>query len=153
METQTVLANLQQLKEDFGISVIYITHDLATAFQISQNIVVMYSGSVTEVGDVNRVVRDPKHPYTQLLIGSVPRADPNLQWSVDNLEASPDIDVTEGESYCKFAQRCPHVFSKCVEKAPSLYQLDSERGAACYLYDDAPVVERDAMNSLFVNEA
>ena len=147
----TVLANLQQLKEDFGISVIYITHDLATAFQISQNIVVMYSGSVTEVGDVNRVVTDPKHPYTQLLIGSVPRADPNLQWSVDNLEVSHDIGI-KGENYCKFADRCPHVLSQCVEKAPSLYQIDSQRGAACYLYEDSPVVERDAMNSLFVNQ-
>ena len=147
----TVLANLQQLKDDFGISVIYITHDLATAFQISQNIVVMYSGSVTEVGDVNRVVTDPKHPYTQLLIGSVPRADPNLQWSVDNLEASNDIGV-KGDNYCKFADRCPHVLSQCVEKVPSLYQIDSQRGAACFLYEDAPVVERDAMNSLFVNQ-
>ena len=146
----TVLANLQKLKDDFGISVIYITHDLATAFQISQNIVVMYSGSVTEVGDVNKVVSDPKHPYTQLLIGSVPRANPELQWSVDNLEASPDIGVT-GETHCKFADRCPHVLAKCVEKAPSLHQLDSHRGAACYLYDDAPLVERATMNSLFVN--
>ena len=72
----TVLGNLRQLNEEFGISVIYITHDLTTAYQISENIIVMYSGSVAEAGDIGLVVKQPQHPYTQLLIGSVPQPRP-----------------------------------------------------------------------------
>ena len=72
----TILGSLRELNRAFGISLIYITHDLTTAYQISENIVVLYRGSVAEVGDVEKVVGDPKHPYTRLLVGSVPLPDP-----------------------------------------------------------------------------
>ena len=69
----TILASLRKLNEQLRISIIYITHDLATAYQVSDNIVVLYRASVAEVGDVERVVKAPQHPYTQLLISSIPR--------------------------------------------------------------------------------
>ena len=72
----TILESLRDLNRRFGISIIYITHDLTTAYQISENIVVLYRGAVAEVGDVERVVKQPEHPYTRLLIGSIPRPDP-----------------------------------------------------------------------------
>ena len=145
----TVLANLQQLNQEFGISVIYITHDLATAYQISENIVVMYSGSVTEVGDVELVVQNPLHPYTRLLLGSVPQPNPEKHWSVENLEASLAVGE-RGETYCKFVDRCPHVMPKCAERAPALYQTDPHRLVACYLYDDAQAVGPEEMTTAFV---
>lgn len=79
----TVLANLRQLNQEFGISIIYITHDLTTAYQISENIIVLYAGSVAEIGTVEQVVNQPRHPYTQLLIGSIPLPDPTRHWKPD----------------------------------------------------------------------
>jgi ABC-type oligopeptide transport system ATPase subunit len=79
----TVLGNLLQLKQDFGISLIYITHDLATAYQISDRIIVLHRGRVVEAGDPEQVVKHPQHPYTRLLIGSIPLPDPNHPWGED----------------------------------------------------------------------
>src|SRR6266480_2499115 len=76
----TILDSLRQLKRDYGMSIVYITHDLTTAYQISDAIMVLYRGSVAEAGDVDLVVRQPRHPYTQLLINSVPQPDPKHEW-------------------------------------------------------------------------
>ncbi len=80
----TVLGSLQRLKEEFGISILYITHDLTTAFQIGDNIIVLYRGSVTEAGGVEEVVQQPSHPYTQLLVGSIPNPDPDHPWAAED---------------------------------------------------------------------
>jgi peptide/nickel transport system ATP-binding protein len=82
----TVLGNLLQLKQEFGISLIYITHDLATAYQISDRIIVLNRGSVVESGDPEQVVKHPQHPYTKLLIGSIPLPDPTRAWGDDGTE-------------------------------------------------------------------
>ncbi|MGH2531257.1 MAG: ABC transporter ATP-binding protein [Thermomicrobiales bacterium] len=79
----TVLGNLLQLKQQFGISLIYITHDLATAYQISDHIIVLNGGSVVEEGDPEQVVKHPEHPYTKLLIDSIPQPDPDRPWGDD----------------------------------------------------------------------
>jgi peptide/nickel transport system ATP-binding protein len=86
----TVLANLMQLKRDFGISLVYITHDLTTAYQISDRIVVLYHGSVVEAGDPEEIVRRPRHAYTQLLIQSIPEPDPARPWEDLDLEVAHD---------------------------------------------------------------
>ena len=75
----TVLGSLQRLKTEFGISIIYITHDLTTAYQIGDNIIVLYRGGVAEAGSVDLVVRQPKHPYTQLLVNSIPNPNPDQE--------------------------------------------------------------------------
>ena len=76
----TILGALRQMTLDLGISVIYITHDLATAYQVAENIVVLYRGAVVEAGDVERVVKHPQHPYTQLLIASIPLPGVERTW-------------------------------------------------------------------------
>jgi len=76
----TILDGLRQLNREYGMSIVYITHDLTTAFQISDSIVVLYRGAVAEAGDIDLVVRTPRHPYTQLLINSVPQPDPEHEW-------------------------------------------------------------------------
>ena len=76
----TVLGNLLQLKRDYGISLIYITHDLATAYQISDRIIVLHRGEVVESGDPEQVVKHPEHTYTKLLISSIPLPDPARPW-------------------------------------------------------------------------
>jgi len=83
----SVLKNLLQLKQEFGISILYITHDLTTAYQISDSIIVLLRGEVVEQGDVE-LVKAPQHPYTRLLISSIPIPDPNQPWGD---EEEPDL--------------------------------------------------------------
>jgi len=95
---QTVLGNLLQLKRQFGISLIYITHDLTTAYQISDRIVVLYHGEVVEEGEPEQIVNHPQHPYTRLLINSIPEPDPDHAWMDDTGEQEEnDWEVTDAQ--------------------------------------------------------
>jgi oligopeptide/dipeptide ABC transporter ATP-binding protein len=129
----TILGSLKDLNQEFGISLLYITHDLTTAYQISQNIIVMYSGSVSEAGDVELVVRQPKHPYTQLLIGSIPSPNPRHRWA--KRAAAEAASHASANGSCRFASRCPNVMPRCWEAHPPLFQPDDHRVVACYLHE------------------
>jgi peptide/nickel transport system ATP-binding protein len=91
----TVLANLLQLKREFRISLIYITHDLTTAYQISDRIIVLYRGEVVESGPPAQIIERPQHAYTRLLIDSIPEADPEHPWGDDALGEFEDGDEDE----------------------------------------------------------
>jgi len=143
----TVLTNLRQLRDDFGISLIYITHDLTTAFQICDDIVVLYRGYVAEAGDTTKVVKEPKHPYTQLLCSSIPRPDPDRTWP-DEPERSSLAVQAHPDRGCPFAARCPHTFEPCLQEAPPIFRMEAQRGATCYLYQDAPTLPFDKMDEL-----
>lgn len=144
---KTILGTLEHLNEDFGISFIYITHDLATAYQVSDNIIVLYQGRVAEAGDVSRVIKQPKHPYTQLLVSSVPEPDPTRPWSDDLPEGNRKVAAAEtngAENRCAFADRCPYVMPICTQQRPPLYQLHDDQAAACFLHEEtARVVTGD----------
>jgi oligopeptide/dipeptide ABC transporter ATP-binding protein len=137
----TILASLQVLNRDLGISIIYITHDLTTAYQICQNIVVLYLGTVAEAGIVERVIRDPRHPYTQLLVSSIPVADRRRRWGEDApADGEPTLSTPRVHAGCPFAPRCPAVMDMCWQSPPRLFMPDERRAAACFLYRNAPVV-------------
>ena len=145
----TILESLRQLHIKFGISMLYITHDLTTAYQVSQNIIVLYRGEVAEVGDVDLVVKKPQHPYTQLLIQSIPAADPSRPWRQHEIAADPATPLRAASTIgCKFADRCPHVMSICREQTPPLFRTDKHRAAACFLYRDHPVLDATALDQL-----
>ena len=137
----TILESLRQLHLNFGISLLYITHDLTTAYQISQNILVMYRGEVAEAGDVDLVVKDPRHPYTQLLIQSIPKADPNHPWHGHELPVDPSAPVAAVTHGCKFADRCPYAMEISRQQRPPLFRTDERRAAACFLYKESPTLE------------
>jgi oligopeptide/dipeptide ABC transporter ATP-binding protein len=139
---------LRKLNQDFGISVLYITHDLTTAYQISQNIIVLYGGSVSEAGDVELVVRQPKHPYTQLLIGSVPSPNPRHRWMTRGTADAGATGMTTNS--CRFAARCPSAMPKCWEMHPPLFQSEEHRVVACYLHESAPTAKSTAIDEVFV---
>ena len=143
----TILNTLRQLHEDFGISLIYITHDLATAYQICDNIIVLYRGSVAEAGAVDPVVRQPKHPYTQLLIGSIPMPDVDHPWQAE--EAQNHVPARSGVASCKFLARCPHAMTQCADSVPPLFLPDPNRVASCFLYQDAPTVPTAELSTVF----
>ncbi len=145
----TILESLRKLHEDYAISFLYITHDLTTAYQVSDNIVVLYRGSVAETGAVEQVIKDPQHPYTQLLVSSIPQPDPDRRWGSE--VAVPSRPEAEGTSKggCKFADRCPHVMPICREAPPPLFRTDEHRAVACYLYRDAPAMPEGEINQVF----
>jgi peptide/nickel transport system ATP-binding protein len=147
----TILGSLQKLNKEYGISIVYITHDLTTAYQISDDIVVLYRGSVAEAGGVERVVSTPEHPYTRLLVGSIPLPDPSLPWAGERALGSPsDVSAfAKGPTFCKFHQRCPFAIAECVAQAPPLFKTNPESVAACYLYRDSPSIANDQMADLF----
>jgi peptide/nickel transport system ATP-binding protein len=145
----TVLENLRQLNEEFGISLIYITHDLTTAYQVSDNVIVLYRGSVAEAGHTELVVKQPQHPYTQLLVGSIPLPDPRRRWEEEALPSELGRRAGDGVG-CKFAGRCPHAFALCLEETPPLFQTDPHRAVACYLYQDHTSMQSEEMDRVFV---
>lgn len=143
----TVLANLRQLRDEFGISLIYITHDLTTAFQICDDIIVLYRGYVAEAGSAERVVKDPQHPYTRLLVGSIPRPDPDKLWP-EEPEPSPLAAKAPPDHGCPFAARCPHTFDPCLQEAPPFFRMAPHQAATCYLHREAPILPFAEMDQL-----
>lgn len=144
----TILKQLRDLNQDLRIPILYITHDLTTAYHVSDYIMVLYHGSVMEAGDVESVIRTPKHPYTQLLVNSIPWPDPNQLWGAEAQEVkSKGAGDRKG---CKFASRCTHAFDLCLQSQPGMYALKDNHAAACYLYkDEGQVVEKARLGDLF----
>ncbi len=137
----TILESIRTLNRDLGISVVYVTHDLTTAYQICDDILVMYKGSVVEQGSVEKVIRDPKHPYTRLLVESVPQMRADRGWE-EGAEEMLSIDESGMTMGCKFADRCPQVMERCHDQHPVAFQIDENRVANCYLYDEMPKANR-----------
>ena len=130
-----ILTKLKELRDEFGISLLYITHDLATARQISDKIFILYRGRVVEVGDASAVIQHPQHPYTQLLVSSIPRPDPEKTW-----EGRVEIPLEElspggGRAGCLFRHRCPHAMAEC-ETTPGQFAGGYGQSVACYLYKE-----------------
>jgi len=139
----TVLESLRRLYSDFDISFIYITHDLTTAYQVAENVLVMYRGRISEAGDVEHVIKHPEHPYTQLLVSSIPVADPDQRWSQDIPVVETGGPAADREHACAFAPRCPHVMDRCTKEVPPLYRTLPHRATSCFLYDRPETVSGD----------
>jgi len=134
---------------DLGISCLYITHDLNIAYSIADRIVIMCNGRVVEEGPTERIVRDPLHPYTQELIGSIPTPDPTKRWR-EQLDAGRIglhrlREAAAGEE-CIFAGRCRQVMDHCRRHAPPLAPPPDHPGGnrqvACFLYRASPQATR-----------
>ena len=136
----TILESLHRLYREFGISFVYITHDLTTAYQVTDDIVILYRGVVAEVGDAEHVIRDPQHPYTRELIESIPAPTPGREWLDREVgEAAAEEDSEEGapSTGCRYAGRCARAMPECTEREPPLYRVSDEREVACYLFRNA----------------
>jgi peptide/nickel transport system ATP-binding protein len=136
----SILDVMIRLKEEMGISFLYITHDLSTAYQIGDQIYVLYQGTIAEKGNTINVIDTPRHPYVQLLVESVPVPDPNVKWKGE-IVLPPEEEMRSSIHHgCRFYPRCPHRMDRCLEAQPPLYEIDEvNHQAACYLYADAEV--------------
>ncbi len=132
-----ILDIMLRLRDDYGISFLYITHDLSTAYQIGDDIYLLYQGSIAESGSTTEVIENPKHPYVQQLIGSIPVPDPDQKWDSEISLPDDELMRSHTDSGCRFYARCTHHWEKCLTTQPLLYQINgSSHQAACYLYAD-----------------
>jgi peptide/nickel transport system ATP-binding protein len=129
----SIVNMFRKLKEDQRVSILYITHDLATAYYAADRIAVMLRGWIVEMGPVEDVLGNPLHPYTQNLKQSIPQADPDQVW-----EEKVNLAELESDEYtrvgCKFAGRCHAVMDVCRKKAPPNFIHDG-RMVKCFLYE------------------
>ncbi len=133
-----ILDIMLRLRDESGISFLYITHDLSTAYQIGDQIYVLYRGETVERGDTVAVIDDPKHPYVQLLVNSIPVPDPTVQWDTP-IEVPPDGKIAATAQGCPFYNRCVFHMDRCLSAQPPLYRIAPDHESACYLYDPAVV--------------
>lgn len=126
----------KEFKEKLGVSFIYVTHDLSTAYYISDLIAIMYRGAIVEQGPVERVLSEPLHPYTQTLLSSIPKPDPHAR-EVYLSEIRLSSEAEEKEFIlkgCKYASRCPFAMEICWKERPPEFIVGQGRGVACWLY-------------------
>lgn len=135
----SILELLQGLQDTMGLSILYISHDISLLKHMCDRIAIMYLGKIVEVGPANRVINEPKHPYTQALVSSTPIIDPDVKRVPIELKGEiPDpIDLPSG---CRFAPRCPEAMDECWDDEPPMYSV-GEQEARCILYDEDRVSE------------
>ncbi len=131
----------RNLRDEHKVSVLYITHDLTTAYYAADRIAVMLRGWVVENGPVENVLGEPLHPYTQNLKNAIPEADPEKTW-----EGDASLAVMDTEEYtrtgCRYAGRCPAVMAICKDTVPRDIEVKG-RSVKCFLYDEeVPEAER-----------
>ena len=141
----SILDAMLRLRDDHNISFLYITHDLSTAYQIGDQIYMLYQGTTAERGAAMDVIDSPQHPYVQLLIDSVPVPDPTDKWDVNISLPSEEEMRTAASVGCRYYPRCPHRMDRCLEEQPPLFKMDKPKHeAACYLYDEREIAPIEA---------
>ena len=128
-----LLKLLADLKKDFNLTMLFITHDLATTKYVCDRIAVMYLGKIVEIGSFEQIYRSPKHPYTKALISAVPEPDPKKKKErfIPHGEVPNPINPPPG---CRFHPRCPFAKDICKVKEPELKDVGDGQMVACHLY-------------------
>jgi oligopeptide/dipeptide ABC transporter ATP-binding protein len=127
-----ILNLLLKIRDDRNITILYTTHDLATAAYFTDRMAVMYLGRIVEIGPTRQVIEDPQHPYTQSLISVIPAPNPlrRRQRVILKGEVPNPIDIPSG---CRFHPRCPVAIAECKEIDPDNVQVSPDHSAACLL--------------------
>jgi peptide/nickel transport system ATP-binding protein len=128
---------LKELQQEFGLTILLITHNIGVVAEIADRVAVMYAAKMAEVGEVNDVFADPKHPYTQGLLKSVPNIRLN-EGELYKMGGAPP-DLLHPPIGCRFSPRCPHVMDVCREVEPAFEPVEKDHLASCWLYQETPV--------------
>ena len=142
-----ILELLRELQSELGMALLLITHDLGIMAQVADEVMVMYLGKVVEHADVHTLFRDPKHPYTQELLKSIPTVS-----QTDSAERLVSIKGNVPPGYlippgCSFHPRCPQVIGGvCASTEPQLLKLSPRQSARCLLYSDQTDERQSAGN-------
>jgi peptide/nickel transport system ATP-binding protein len=129
-----ILDLMLSLKKDYGLTYVFITHDLATANYFCDRISIMYLGKIAEVGLRDEVFKSPKHPYTVALMSAIPVPDPKhkFQRIIPRGEIPSPINPPSG---CRFHPRCPYAFDRCSKEEPGMTRISDTHFVACHLFD------------------
>jgi peptide/nickel transport system ATP-binding protein len=138
-----ILNLMLELKEEQGLAFLYVTHDLASARYVADEVLVMYAGQIVERGPSEQVLQSPLHPYTQLLLASVP--DPGTGLHATRIEprkglASAAVDPPPG---CRFVARCPLAIGVCSEVTPPLVEAVPAQSARCHVTAPSPAIREE----------
>jgi len=131
-----ILDLLLTMRDKYGISFIYITHDLITARYICDRIAIMYLGKILEIGPTETIINQPCHPYTRALISAVPVPDPPAE--TPELPIRGYVPITQDETIgcCRFEPRCPERTKQCQSGQPEMAQVGNSHFASCFLVDE-----------------
>ena len=125
-----VLQSIANLRDNYGITVIFVAHDLAAHAEIVDRLVIMYAGEIAEIGSVYEVFEDPLHPYSRLLVAAIPSIEKDVVEGIPGLAPSP-LNWPTG---CRFHPRCPYAMQICSTEDPPLQETRRGRHVACHLY-------------------
>ena len=130
---RSIIGLLQQIKEKYGLTLVFVTHDLPLVADIADRIAVMYAFSIAELGPTEAILKDSAHPYTRALLNAVPDLSTPAA-EVSPIEgSSPDpVDVPHG---CSYNPRCPLADSQCIDDDPPFYEVDDEHVSACHYWE------------------
>jgi peptide/nickel transport system ATP-binding protein len=137
-----VLNLMLDLKERERLAFLYVTHDLASARYVADTVLVMYAGQIVEQGPAERVLQSPLHPYTRLLLASVPDPSATDRTPIEIRKglASAAVDPPEG---CRFLERCPLRIGVCAEITPELVEARAMHSARCHVTAPSPAIRED----------
>lgn len=125
---------LKQLKEDFNLTFLFISHDLSVIKYLSDRIAIMYLGEVVEIGRTEEIFKNPKHPYTKALLSSVPELNP--QDEKERIHLQGELPSPENlPTGCKFHTRCPYVMEICKTSSPQVKDFSDTHNCKCFLYN------------------
>lgn len=125
---------LKQLKEDFNLTFLFISHDLSVIKYLSDRIAIMYLGEVVEIGRTEEIFKNPKHPYTKALLSSVPELNP--QDEKERIHLQGELPSPENlPTGCKFHTRCPYVMEICKTSSPQIKYFSDTHNCKCFLYN------------------
>lgn len=134
---------LERLQAEMGISYLFIAHDLAVVRHISDRVLVMYLGCVMEIAECEELYANPLHPYTKVLLASVPTADPEAERGRAHVEMRGEIpSVSERPSGCPFSNRCEYATERCRKERPAMRTLSNGHQVACFLVEEDKVVQQ-----------
>jgi len=125
-----VLQSIANLRDNYGITIIFVAHDLAAHAEIVDRLAIMYAGEIAEIGSVYDIFEDPLHPYSKLLIAAIPSIEKDVVQGIPGLAPSP-LNWPTG---CRFHPRCPYAMSICSTEDPPLKETKKGRHVACHKY-------------------
>ncbi len=126
-----ILNLLEDLKTEYGLTLLFIAHDLAVVKNVSDRVAVMYLGKICEIGPADTLYDDPEHPYTSFLLGAALEADPDSPQHGEVLDGEPPSPMNP-PSGCRFRTRCPYATDKCAAEEPQLVEIASGHQVACH---------------------